>query len=495
LKRRTLLHVARATAAAGLALAVLGTPAALATPPIAVTTTITPSVSPLTTGAAVVYTVTLSPVPDGGTVTLYDNSQQLPNCGALPLTNGVATCSATVSSTAGMHVISSLYPGYGRYSASSKYLPLAVATPSTTVVTASPKLADPGAAMTYTAVVSPRPEVGGVSVCSGGCGGPVETVAFALDGDPVSDCLLRPVDITTGVATCTTSVAPVAGGKHVVTAAYVGSQDAFLTTSGGTDDFAVTAPAVALSSTALGFGSVTVGAAGTQQVTVTNTGTRALALAAASISGPFTIASSTCSTSLAAGASCVVTLAFHPAAAGAATGTLTIASDAGSPAVALTGTGVAAATAPTGATLPPNSKTTFTATVSDSGGPSTVTVPLRCPDGVACTLDGTVVISTSDLLKRTTVRAAAVDTQTVARFAGVRVAAGKVKAIKLKLSPAFIKAAQKRGIRLIHATLTVNTSFTDGTKATRQEQVVIRIPKAVKRKSVSKPAQAPRFTG
>ena len=38
-----------------------------------------------------------------------------------------------------------------------------------------------------------------------------------------------------------------------------------------------------------------------------------------------------------------------------------------------------------------------------------VTIPLRCPTGVACTLDGTVVISTSDLVKNKTVRAAAVD--------------------------------------------------------------------------------------
>jgi hypothetical protein len=289
-------------------------------------------------------------------------------------------------------------------------------------------------------------------------------------------------------------MAPTAGGKHTVTASYVGNDDAYLTTSQGTDDFEVTAPGISTSTSTLAFGSVTVGSAGTQQVTVTNTGTRALSLGAAAVSGPFTIASSTCGDSVAPGASCVITLAFAPAAAGGANGTLTIASDAGSPAVALSATGVAATAPPTGASLPPNAKTTFTATTSNSGGPSTVTVPLRCPNGVACTLDGTVVISTDDLLKNKTVRAAAVATQTVARFSGVRVAAGKIKQIKLKLSPAFIKAAQKRGIRLIHATLTVNTTFTDGSKATRQEHVVIRIPKAAVKKKAA-PKQAPRFTG
>ncbi|MDA0163824.1 choice-of-anchor D domain-containing protein [Solirubrobacter ginsenosidimutans] len=497
MNRRTLLQLARATAAAAIALAALGTPAALATINIPTTTTITPSVSPLVVSGPVVYTVAVSPVPSGGTVTVFQDSQPVAGCAALALTNGVTTCTTTAPVTAGNHSISSLYSGFGQYDPSPKYLYLPVATPSKTVVTASPKLADPGATMTYIAKTTPRPPDGGVSsACAGGCGAPVETVDFALDGAPIAGCLLRPVDLETGIATCKTSVAPAAGGKHTVTASYVGNDDSFLTTSQGTDDFEVTAPGISTSSSTLAFGSVKVGATGTQQVTVTNSGTRTLSLGGVTVSGPFTIASSTCADTLAAGASCVITLAFAPAATGDATGALTIASDAGSPEVALTATGVAAPTStpPSGATLPPNAKTTFTATTSSAGGPSTVTVPLRCPNGVACTLDGTVVISTDDLLKNKTVRAAAVATQTVARFSGVRVAAGKVREIKLKLSPAFIKAAQKRGIRLIHATLTVNTTFTDGSKATRQEHVVIRIPKAAAKKEAA-PKQAPRFTG
>jgi hypothetical protein len=497
LNRRTLLQAARAAAATSVAFAALGTPAALATASIPTTTAVTPSVSPLVVDAPVVYTVAVTPAPNGGAVTVYQDSQPIPGCSGLSLTNGATTCTTTAPSTPGMHVISALYGGNGTYSGSPSYRFLSVATPSTTVVTASPKLADPGATMTYTAKITPRPADGGVaSICSGGCGAPVETVDFALDGAPITGCLLRPVDLETGIATCTTSTAPAAGGKHTVTASYVGNDDSYLTTSQGTDDFEVTAPGISTSTSTLAFGSVTVGASGTQQVTVTNSGTRTLSLGAAAVSGPFSIASGTCGDTLAPGASCVITLAFAPAAAGTATGTLTIASDAGSPAVALTATGVAASTPPTGATLPPNAKTTFTATTSSDvpGAPTTVTVPLRCPDGVACTLDGTVVISTDDLLKHKTVRAAAVATQTVARFSGVRVAPGKVKEIKLKLSPAFIKAAQKRGVRLIHATLTVNTTFTDGKKATRQEHVVIRIPKAAAKKKAA-PKQAPRFTG
>src|SRR5262249_49786614 len=156
---------------------------------------------------------------------------------------------------------------------------------------------------------------------------------------------------------------------------------------------------------------------------------------------------------LAPGAGCPVTVAFKPAAAGAATGTLAIAGDGGALSVALTGTGVAA---PTGAALPPNVKTTFVADT--TGSSSSVTVPLHCPDATICLLDGTVVISTDDLL-RGHASAAALQTKTVARFAGVRVAPGKVKKIKLHLSPSFVKTAQKRGVRYIHAVLTVNTTF------------------------------------
>jgi len=271
-----------------------------------------------------------------------------------------------------------------------------------------------------------------------------------------------------------------------------------LTDSTGTDEFAVKAPAVTLSASSLAFGPVTVGASASQPVTVTNTGTGDLHPLALSVAGPFSVAANGCAgATLAPGASCVIIVAFAPAAAANAAGTLTIAGDAGTHSVALTGSGVAAATTPpppTGATLPPNAKTTFTATTSGNGA-SSVTVPLRCPSGIACTLDGTVVISTGDLVTSKTARAAAATTKTVARFSGVRVAAGKVKAIKLKLSPSFIKTARKRGVRYIHAVLTVNTTFTDGTQATRQEQVTIRIPKAPKKGAKKKAAVAPRFTG
>jgi hypothetical protein len=493
MKRRILLL----TALAAGVLATVHAPVASALPPTATTTTVTATPDQAKTGAPITYSVAVSPAPSSGTVTIYDNGVQVADCGALAITSGTATCATTASKDAGLHFINAMYSGGGAYQASNQIAYVPVVAQTTTVATASPKLASPGETMTYTATVTPRPtqngitSVGDVHACSAGCGNvTVETVDFAVDGQTVAGCTARKVNTLSGVATCT-AAAPTAGGPHVLTVKYSGSQDDYLTASTGTGDFAVKSPAVTVSTGAVAFGSVTVGASGSATVTVTAGGTGDLQVGALGVSGPFTVAANGCAT-LAPGASCVITLAFAPTTAGAATGNLTIDTDAGAQSVALTGSGVAPVTAvpPTGATLPPNASTTFTATTSSSG-PSTVTVPLRCPNGVACTLDGTVVIATGDLTRSKTARAAAAETKTVARFSGVRVAAGKVKAIKLKLSPSFIKTAQKRGVRFIHAVLTVNTTFADGTQASRQERVTIRIPKAVKKKA----AVAPRFTG
>jgi hypothetical protein len=372
---------------------------------------------------------------------------------------------------------------------------LVVLIPTTTKVTAAPKLADPGAAMQYVATVSPRPplEITSDPVaqgCSNSCG-LSETADFSVDGVAVEACADRPVDLETGVATCG-ATAPTAGGTHVVTASYSGQEA--LAPSEGTDDFAVKQPAATLSAGALDFGSVTVGANSARSVTLTNSGTGDLHVGATSAGGPFAITANGCAgITVASGASCATGLSYTPSAAGASAATLTINTDAGPQTVALTGTGTATVTTPpTGAKFAPNESTTLSVSKSGSGS-SSVTVPVRCPTGVACTLDGTVVIATSDLAKAGA-HASATKVQTVARFSGVRVAAGKVREIKLKLSPAFIKSAQRRGIRLIRATLTIHTKFTDGSEATTKQRVKIRIPKAVV-KQARKQAVAPRFTG
>jgi hypothetical protein len=114
----------------------------------------------------------------------------------------------------------------------------------------------------------------------------------------------------------------------------------------GCDIGAVEVPAAALtlSSGTLAFGARTVGAAPqTLAVTAGNPGLPGLGLPIAVTGGPdFTIAAESCPDVLLGGASCVVTVAFAPAGAGARAGTLRIAGRA----VDLTGTGVAPGVAP-----------------------------------------------------------------------------------------------------------------------------------------------------
>jgi subtilase family serine protease len=114
-----------------------------------------------------------------------------------------------------------------------------------------------------------------------------------------------------------------------------------------------TSPVVSLSVTSLTFASTTVGvAAANQAVTLKNTGKSALALNGTgqgiTITGTNATSftqTNTCGTSVAAGASCVITVTFKPVAAGALSASLHITDNAfGSPqAVALAGTGAAAA--------------------------------------------------------------------------------------------------------------------------------------------------------
>ncbi|MEU8074851.1 ThuA domain-containing protein [Catellatospora citrea] len=96
----------------------------------------------------------------------------------------------------------------------------------------------------------------------------------------------------------------------------------------------------------LAFGSVNVGTtSAAQTVTVSNPGTAAASISAITVSGQYT-QTNTCGSSLAAGASCTVSVRFAPTSAGAQNGTLSVAnSTTPSPlTVALTGTGVSSTT-------------------------------------------------------------------------------------------------------------------------------------------------------
>lgn len=106
-------------------------------------------------------------------------------------------------------------------------------------------------------------------------------------------------------------------------------------------------PSASVSPASLAFGAVNVGAqSGVQTVTLSSTGSSPLAVRSISSSrADFVATGGTCTAggSIAAGASCTVTVRFAPTAAGASSGTLSIAHDAaGSPSVvAMSGTGTA----------------------------------------------------------------------------------------------------------------------------------------------------------
>jgi len=191
-----------------------------------------------------------------------------------------------------------------------------------------------------------------------------------------------PATITLGisaefaVATDTCVGSPLAPGANCTvnvtfTPAAVGSRTGTLTVTplGGsalavqlTGTGTLSAPAVSLSAP-LSFGSQNVGVASTAQtVTVTNSGNAALLISVGGATiggtnaGDFSKSADGCSnTTVAAGASCTVSIRFTPGAAGARSASLSIASNAaGSPhSVALSGTGVvpvAATTITTSAT-------------------------------------------------------------------------------------------------------------------------------------------------
>ena len=108
-------------------------------------------------------------------------------------------------------------------------------------------------------------------------------------------------------------------------------------------------PIVTLSSTSLTFGKQVVGTTTSYALksTLTNTGDSNLTLNGLSVTGDFS-KSSTCTSTLAPGASCIISAKFTPTASGTRTGTLSITDDApGSPQmISLTGTGTVVSLSP-----------------------------------------------------------------------------------------------------------------------------------------------------
>ena len=101
---------------------------------------------------------------------------------------------------------------------------------------------------------------------------------------------------------------------------------------------------VKTSASSIAFGSISYGTTATVNLTITNVGTAAFTLSPTVTGTGFSVSSTgkTCTTSVAAGASCVLPIAYTPTAVGSNTGTLTLTTNGGSsPAIPLTGSATA----------------------------------------------------------------------------------------------------------------------------------------------------------
>jgi hypothetical protein len=184
----------------------------------------------------------------------------------------------------------------------------------------------------------------------------------AADFAQLNDCPLSPTTLAVN-ATCTINVTFAPGGSGPRSAAVTISDDA----SGSPQSLGLSgtglaaAPGVGLAPTSLDFAARAVGStSAAQSTTLTNTGNAALTISSIGITGTNAAdfaQTSTCPTSpstLAAGASCSISVTFTPSAGGARTAAVSVTDDAsGSPqTVALTGTGQAPAVTLTPTSLP-----------------------------------------------------------------------------------------------------------------------------------------------
>jgi hypothetical protein len=234
--------------------------------------------------------------------------------------------------------------------------PTVTVTPSSSTITASQ-------ALMVTVVVnsasgSPTP-TGSVTLTGGG---------YTSGAEPLSS----------GSVTIDIPADSLATGVNTLTATYTpdSSSSSTYDSSTGTSSVTVTTPTVTLSPTSLTFAAQTTGSTSVAQtITLMNSGTAALTITSISASGDFA-ETQTCGSSVATGATCAISVAFTPTAAGSRTGTLTITDNAGgSPqTVALSGTGTPPAVAAPAVTLSPTSLTFASQTDGSTSVAQTITL-------------------------------------------------------------------------------------------------------------------------
>ena len=175
-------------------------------------------------------------------------------------------------------------------------------------------------------------------------------------------------------ATLTVSFAPAAAGSEAGTIAIASNASNTPTSIAVTGTAVAAVPVVGLSPASLTFASQTVGkTSAAQSVTLSNTGTAALTLSSIAASGSFA-ETNNCGASLAANASCTVSVTFKPTASGTPTGAITLTDNAASSPQAVSLTGTAVATAVPVVSLSPSSLPFASQTVGTTSGAQSVTV-------------------------------------------------------------------------------------------------------------------------
>lgn len=210
---------------------------------------LTANPNPALSGQPVIFTATVSPSAATGTVSFYDGQNLLATA---TLTNGVATYS-TSALALGTHSLTASYGGSSIYNAStSAALAEVVKANTSTVVSSSANPATVGAAVTFTATVSPSAATGAIQF---------------LDGSTI----LGSTTLSNGSASFSTSA--LAAGTHSISAVYGGSGSYNSSTSSVFSEAVKNNTSVALSSS---LNPTTVGSAVTFTATVsppTATGT------------------------------------------------------------------------------------------------------------------------------------------------------------------------------------------------------------------------------
>ena len=301
------------------------------TPPTAVTPAAAPTVT-LTSSSA---TLTA-----GASVTLMWSTTNASACvasGAWTGTEGTAGSLSKALATAGSSTFTLSCSGAGGSAAASTTVTVASAPAAT--FSAAPTALTFGSQTTGTASAAQA-----VTLTYAGATA-LTNVVVSISGDFAQSTTCAAS--LAAAATCTVNVTfkPTTTGNRTgtLTVASSFSGGSLAVALSGTGATAIASMPVALASpTSLLFASQAVGSLSTSQVvTLKNTGNAALANIAVSVSGDFN-ETNTCATSLAAAASCAITVAFRPTATGQRTGALTIASSySGSPStVALSGSGV-----------------------------------------------------------------------------------------------------------------------------------------------------------